>query len=438
MAYLVLHHEIYWFQIRVPAPLVDRYGSRLIRQNLQTRDRALAQQLAYPLAGHWLMRFSTERGSGCECQSAMVQIADSADAMTLLPQASAPTLSPPTQAAVMPHETSQEIERGTRNESKVVDSLDALSRYWRTLHPECSSSTISEVDSVVKGFSKAIPKSLSQLERTDIAAYRDQLIASGLARATVAKKVSFVSRLLQTAVDAGMLPHNVARGMRIPKSKVEHVSRRAFTTKELQRIFSSPIYSRQQRYTGGGGEAAAWVPLLALTTGARLEELCQLKVSDIVLNGEHGPLMRISDAGDGQHVKTTSSRRIIPLHRDLISAGFIKYWDEIEDSGHEWLFPVLGPDHDGRRGGNFGKWFARYLRSSKGCAIRDPSVVLHSFRHTFKTLCREAGINEETHDALTGHAGLTVGRSYGHMPQSTLVEAVARIRFPVPFPAIAN
>ncbi len=65
MAYLVLHHEIFWFQIRVPAPLVDRYG-RLIRQNLQTNNRAQAQQLAHQLAGHWLTRFYAERSGPCE------------------------------------------------------------------------------------------------------------------------------------------------------------------------------------------------------------------------------------------------------------------------------------------------------------------------------------------------------------------------------------
>ena len=35
MAYLVLHHGTYWFQIRVPKPLTTRYGRVLIRQNLR-------------------------------------------------------------------------------------------------------------------------------------------------------------------------------------------------------------------------------------------------------------------------------------------------------------------------------------------------------------------------------------------------------------------
>lgn len=41
MAYLVQHHGTLWFQIRVPRPLTARYG-QLVRQNLQTTDRAVA------------------------------------------------------------------------------------------------------------------------------------------------------------------------------------------------------------------------------------------------------------------------------------------------------------------------------------------------------------------------------------------------------------
>ena len=43
----------------------------------------------------------------------------------------------------------------------------------------------------------------------------------------------------------------------------------------------------------------------------------------------------------------------------------------------------------------------------------DPAKTFHSFRHTFKRACREAGLGEEIDNALTGHSGGGVGRSYG-------------------------
>jgi len=86
-------------------------------------------------------------------------------------------------------------------------------------------------------------------------------------------------------------------------------------------------------------------------------------------------------------VKTSSSRRLVPLHSDVIAAGFDRYVQNQRRSGHEWPFSDLEPDHDGRRGGNFGKFFARFLRQNQWCGITDRRLVFHSFRHTFKTLC---------------------------------------------------
>lgn len=37
----------------------------------------------------------------------------------------------------------------------------------------------------------------------------------------------------------------------------------------------------------------------------------------------------------------------------------------------------------------------------------------HGFRHSFKTMCRQAGIPEEIHDAMTGHDDGAVSRHYG-------------------------
>lgn len=299
-------------------------------------------------------------------------------------------------------------------------------------------STYREFHTAAKDFGSFVKKRPKDLIRRDITRYRDHLLGKGLARATVARRISSIGTLLQTAVDGSLLEYNVSRGLRIPGRKVEMQRRRAFSKHELQQIFGSPVYSEGRRYRAGGGEAVVWVPMLAFVTGARVEEICQLRLVDIRRDEEFGPLMRITDEASGQRVKTIGSRREIPLHPDLIRAGFLDYVAEVEEQAHEWLFPDLEPDHDGRRSGNFSKWFARYLRSASGCNIQDSRVVFHSFRHTFKTLCREAGVPEEVHDALTGHVTASVGRRYGHVPMKSLVEAVANLELPVRLPRIAT
>ncbi|HEY9199773.1 MAG TPA: site-specific integrase [Gammaproteobacteria bacterium] len=436
MAYLVQHHGTFWFQIRVPRPLSAHYG-QLVRQNLQTNNHAIAQAMAFQLAGHWLTRFATERMTHEEgitlpgvATAIGPEYADTQQIPVTRQQSCTAVCTSPVSVAY----SRNVIPDASRPGEKPADSIEGILNYWRELNPGVRESTYKEFKTAAKEFRRAVHKRPADLQRSDIAIYRDKLIGAGLARATVGKKVGFISTLLQTAFDAGQISHNAARGMRIPKPKVAEEKRRAFTADELQRVFTSPVYARGLRPRAAGGAAAVWVPLIALATGARLEEVCQLRVTDLYVDDEYGPMMRINDSEEGQKLKTTGSRRVVPLHPDLVRAGLTKYWQEMQEAAQEWLFPELEPDHDNRRGGNWGKWFARYLRSRKGCGIADRQVVFHSLRHTFKTLCREAGIPEEVHDALTGHVGQTVGRAYGHVPLSTLRRALDRVQFPIAFP----
>ena len=76
-------------------------------------------------------------------------------------------------------------------------------------------------------------------------------------------------------------------------------------------------------------------------------------------------------------------------------------------------------------GANFGKHWGNYLRDH--VRLNSPVSPMHGFRHTFKTLCREAGIAEDVHDAITGHAGNgAVARDYGSMPLSRMARELEK------------
>jgi len=60
----------------------------------------------------------------------------------------------------------------------------------------------------------------------------------------------------------------------------------------------------------------------------------------------------------------------------------------------------------------------------------DPRKVFHSFRHAFKDACRSARIEEELHDALTGHTSASVGRGYGNgVPLEVLAEEITKVSY---------
>lgn len=425
-SYLILHHGAFWFQIRVPASHRARYGKR-VRTCLQTNDSATARPLALRLASEWLIRFtqdpalaSVSASPGENFSSVPVNQVEADGAVV---------------ASLPPPVFVEEPRRDTEGAGHCADML-SLFRYWRSLNTDRAPSTIKEFESLARNFKAIIGKAPPQLVRTDISTFRDHLLKAGDARATVTKKLSFVNAMLQSAFDAGYLPSNIARGMKVPRPKVEAIKRMGFAKRDLERIFGSRIYTDGFRPKGGGEDAFAWVPMLAHVAGGRLEELCQLRLTDVLHDSEHGWYLKIGD-GVEQRVKTVSSRRLVPLHPAIVEAGFIRYVQSLRASGQEWVFPALEPDNDGRRGGNFGKVFARFLRHRDGCGITDERLVLHSFRHTFKTMCRESGIAEDVHDALTGHVGQSVGRDYGTVPLGTLAEAVRRIKLPVALPKLA-
>jgi integrase len=152
------------------------------------------------------------------------------------------------------------------------------------------------------------------------------------------------------------------------------------------------------------------LPLIALFSGARLEELAQLRVGDLANVHGLGCYLNITDEGEGSQLKTKNARRRVPVHPELEALGFLAYWKSCRKEGREFVFPDLKPDVAGKRSGNWSKWFGRYKRD---IGIADKRKVFHSFRHGFIDACRAAGVQTEVRDVLVGHANDSVAAEYG-------------------------
>jgi integrase len=50
----------------------------------------------------------------------------------------------------------------------------------------------------------------------------------------------------------------------------------------------------------------------------------------------------------------------------------------------------------------------------------------HSWRHTFKQIAERSEISEKYHDAITGHAPASIGRSYGTPTDEDLAKALTK------------
>jgi integrase len=241
------------------------------------------------------------------------------------------------------------------------------------------------------------------------------------------KYLTALKSILGFAVREGYLDDNPASGITIEIVKSTSDRRMPFEGDDLYKIFrGSPVYRADVRPKGGAGEAAYWMPLLALYTGARLEELGQLRVTDV--RQENGIHYLDINEEDGKRLKTLSSARRIPLHDDLLHAGFLEEVERQRSAGSKHLFPHLLHDLPKCTHG-FSKWVNRYISTT--CGIEDRRKVFHSFRHTFKDACRDAEIELAVHDALTGHTDGSVGGSYGlGFTLERLHRAINRIKYP--------
>ena len=207
----------------------------------------------------------------------------------------------------------------------------------------------------------------------------------------------------------------------------ERRRRSSFTSDEIRQVFAG-----HERYREAN-PAYYWVTLLALFTGARLNELAQLAADDVAKLGGV-PVILIRATKPWQSLKTATSERTIPIHPCLLALGWPPFVDAPgRRPDNEQLFPELLPNVRGSMGDRIGKRFGRHL-TSLGLAAR----TFHSLRHSYADLCRSAGIPDAHTRALLGHADPTMTGNYGTGPSITSLKAsVGRSRssFGPPRPA---
>jgi integrase len=193
-----------------------------------------------------------------------------------------------------------------------------------------------------------------------------------------------------------------------------------FTPTELALIFS------QNWFEIGAGEFTQkgstnwrphyfWLPLLALVTGGRLNELAQLYLNDVRqsemdsnvwyldFNLNQPDKVNADDVSD-KSLKTVNAIRVVPLHNAVIEAGLPEYIAELRERGHHRLFPELKRDDDKGYGKPAGSWFNQRFLGGHLKIERNGKKTFHSLRHNFATAIERLDIPERVMAQLMGHA----------------------------------
>jgi integrase len=184
--------------------------------------------------------------------------------------------------------------------------------------------------------------------------------------------------------------------------------RRAFTDEELRTLLQNNNPAPENYVKGISSPIKFWLPFLAVYTGARIAEICQLHTSDIKLvkslsgDAEHW-CIDINEDGD-KKLKNKHSKRQIPIHQNLITAGLVDYADDLRAKGEATLFPELNNSHN-----NFAtQWFGIY---SDQAGVTDKDTAFHSFRHVFCSYLAAHHVPEDLVIALSGHQYKSLAKS---------------------------
>jgi integrase len=168
--------------------------------------------------------------------------------------------------------------------------------------------------------------------------------------------------------------------------------------------------------------ARRWVSWLCAYSGARVNEITQLRASDAI---EVDGIQCVRIMPEAGMVKS-SRTRIVPLHSHLLAQGFFAF--ARKKRGSAPLFYSLErqrkPDRKNPTYTSGAHKLAEWVRA---LGITDPLVAPnHGWRHRFKTVAGKVRMDAEVRDAIQGHATRTEGEDYGEMSADVMLAEILK------------
>ncbi len=258
----------------------------------------------------------------------------------------------------------------------------------------------------------------------ELPAVREQQNDEPISSKTVNKYLGIAQGLFTYAVQHKYLKINPLSGLMIKETRRADEIRDPFTREDLEKLFLSEEYQS----SGHAKPYQFWLPVLALYTGCRVEELCQLYVKDVTqIDGIW--VLDINDDAPDKSVKT-HERRLVPLHPFL--TGELRFHVYAASKRGGRVFPELKRIKNRYSHYVSSNWFYRY---KKKCGIQAESgnKTFHSFRHTVADYLKQNyDLPDHFISELLGHRNpnITTGR-YGKRfdPKTLLEKAVMKLDY---------
>lgn len=287
---------------------------------------------------------------------------------------------------------------------------DLWAEYRRSVRP--SEATVKRWHPILKKFMAfAGTDDVHRVTPADVLRWRDTMLGEGSDLSPLTVRDVYIAApkaLFGFAVEHSRMAANPASGVTVRVGKKKKLRKLGFSAEEACAILSASLAPQNDLASRELKDARRWVPWLCAYSGARVNEITQLRAEDI-RRSEGVWVMRITpEAGSTK----TSEAREVPLHDHLVEQGFL---DFARAKGKGPLFYRT----DRQRGASsahptyvkVGGKLAEWVRA---IGVDDTNIQPnHGWRHRFKTVGRTVGVDSAKLDAIQGHAPSSEGDGYG-------------------------
>ncbi|MFJ3523353.1 site-specific integrase [Pseudomonas sp. NPDC090203] len=429
MAYIVRRQAVYYLNLRLPKHLFPNRSTLRLCLNVRERQSALflavslAEQVQRHLGEHPLTSPQTLRGLCSQWRDAAPAPVIRLTSKAVPGAATVQTKGGPTLSYLAKLYIDEGKRGGTWREVSTADVERSLSDFFELMGDMAADAFDLQQARTLKERLSRCPQYFGLRPEFKGKSLKEVVASSGtyktITAVTVNNRLRKITAFMGWCKANGYISENALAGMKVMTGSAKE-ARLSFEHQDLAALLNTEALRLEARKHPW----RYWLPFLGRATGARLEELCQLRVDDFI-DQQGTPCIRIDDTREGQNLKNSSSRRILPLHPALIAMGLLGHVESVRITGADRLFPDLEAVR-GKLGHAPSKWFGRY-KTKMG--VTDARKTFHSFRHTLIDDLRDAGVQDSLIKRIVGHEDGSVTFSvYGsRSPLKAMEQALRHI-----------
>jgi integrase len=409
MAHLERRRQLWYAILTIPADLREHFGKLRFIQSTGTPDKRTAEIVAAPLVARWKALIQQARG---------VTNPLLAEALKWKRDIESQNGDGFQREAIegILEDRARELEKAKGEQAadsffKVATGQATLSAnffdQWKSqikLAPKTTDQMVKDVGVFVAHF-----PTLQEISKKSVKAWMDDLARKGKSASSQKRILSFCKnywKYLQTHDEVPVDFDPFTGVLAFSKSKKGNAggSWLPFSADE--------VVSLWKKANEIGDQQLADLIFLDAYTGARIEELCSIRVADVTNDA-----LKITDS------KTIAGIREVPTHPAL--TPLIKRLKKNSEDGY--LLSGLTFNKYNDRSNAIGKRFGR-LKKAAGFGNQH---VFHSIRKTLTTLLENAGVSENLAADIVGHEKprITYGLYSGGASLNVKREAIERVRY---------